>query len=131
MVELQIVILAVAGSSPVGHPTFRRSGRSGFLVDPLQEIGFTGASDALADRLTIPEKDEVRQGVNAITGREFFMTHHVDLHDLDSAGALVRDLVENRHHLDARRARRSVKINERQPRLCQDFGGKGSSSNFR
>lgn len=25
MVELQIVILAVAGSSPVGHPIFKRS----------------------------------------------------------------------------------------------------------
>ena len=38
MVELQIVILAVAGSSPVGHPIFKEKRGSMALILPRRSV---------------------------------------------------------------------------------------------
>ncbi len=50
MVELQIVILAVAGSSPVGHPSFLKSGRMREILK-LTPLPF----DPSAQRLAVVE----------------------------------------------------------------------------
>lgn len=38
LVELQIVVLAVAGSSPVGHPIFSRDGGKKHFASQISEI---------------------------------------------------------------------------------------------